>query len=113
MKLITSALRHPVIVLVSVLAIAFFSYLSIRNSKIDIFPNPFVHYIEISSVEILQKPSFQLVDVLGRAVAVNLIELEKGKNWKIEIGSLASGNYWLTITNGIQQSSFSLNHVAN
>ncbi|HMR85815.1 MAG TPA: efflux RND transporter permease subunit, partial [Niabella sp.] len=38
MKLITSALRHPVIVLVSVLAIAFFSYLSIRNSKIDIFP---------------------------------------------------------------------------
>ena len=38
MKLITYALRHPVIVLVAVLAIAFFSYLSIRNSKIDIFP---------------------------------------------------------------------------
>ncbi|MDO6429530.1 efflux RND transporter permease subunit [Flavitalea sp. BT771] len=38
MKLISSALRHPVTVLVAVLAILFFSYLSIRNSKIDIFP---------------------------------------------------------------------------
>ncbi|MBS1917536.1 MAG: efflux RND transporter permease subunit [Bacteroidetes bacterium] len=38
MKLITSALRHPVTIIVSVLAIVFFSYLAIRNSKIDIFP---------------------------------------------------------------------------
>jgi len=38
MKLISSALRHPVTVIVSVLAIVFFSWLSIRNSKIDIFP---------------------------------------------------------------------------
>ena len=38
MKLITSALRHPVTILVGVLAIVFFSYLSIRQSKIDIFP---------------------------------------------------------------------------
>ncbi|MGJ7032315.1 efflux RND transporter permease subunit [Niabella hirudinis] len=38
MKLITSALRHPVTVLVAILGIVFFSYLSIRNSKIDIFP---------------------------------------------------------------------------
>jgi len=38
MKLISSALRHPVTVLVAVLAILFFSYLAVRNSKIDIFP---------------------------------------------------------------------------
>jgi multidrug efflux pump subunit AcrB len=38
MKLIIAALRHPVTILVSVLAIVFFSYLTITNSKIDIFP---------------------------------------------------------------------------
>lgn len=38
MKLITAALRHPVTILVSVLAIAFFSWLAIRDMKIDIFP---------------------------------------------------------------------------
>jgi multidrug efflux pump subunit AcrB len=38
MKLIISALRHPITILVSVLAIAFFSWLAIRNTKIDIFP---------------------------------------------------------------------------
>jgi multidrug efflux pump subunit AcrB len=37
-KLIVSALRHPITILVTVLAIVFFSYLAIRNSKIDIFP---------------------------------------------------------------------------
>lgn len=38
MKLITAALRHPVTILVSVIAICFFSFLSIRNAKVDIFP---------------------------------------------------------------------------
>lgn len=38
MKLITAALRNPISILVSVLAILFFSVLAIRNSKIDIFP---------------------------------------------------------------------------
>ena len=38
MKLIISALRHPITILVMVIAIVFFSYLSIRNSRIDIFP---------------------------------------------------------------------------
>ncbi len=38
MKLITAALRHPITILVSVLAIGFFSWLAIRYSKIDIFP---------------------------------------------------------------------------
>lgn len=38
MKLITSALRHPITVLVAVIGIAFFSYISISKSKIDIFP---------------------------------------------------------------------------
>ncbi|RPE08087.1 efflux RND transporter permease subunit [Chitinophaga lutea] len=38
MKLITAALRHPVTILVAVIAIAFFSFLSIRNTKVDIFP---------------------------------------------------------------------------
>jgi multidrug efflux pump subunit AcrB len=38
MKLIISALRHPITILVSVLAIAFFSWLAIRNTKVDIFP---------------------------------------------------------------------------
>jgi len=37
-KLIISALRHPITVLVTVVAIIFFSWLAIRNSKIDIFP---------------------------------------------------------------------------
>lgn len=38
MKLITSALRHPITILVAVLTIVFFSWLSIGNTKIDIFP---------------------------------------------------------------------------
>src|SRR5258707_8853837 len=38
MKLIISALRHPITSLVSVIAILFFSWLAVRNSKIDIFP---------------------------------------------------------------------------
>ncbi|HEX5026619.1 MAG TPA: efflux RND transporter permease subunit, partial [Agriterribacter sp.] len=38
MKLITTALRHPITILVSVFAIGFFSWLAIRNMKIDIFP---------------------------------------------------------------------------
>jgi multidrug efflux pump subunit AcrB len=37
-KLIISALRHPVTILVTVIAILFFSYLAIRNTKVDIFP---------------------------------------------------------------------------
>ena len=38
MKLIVAALRHPVTILVAVIAIVFFSWLAIRNTKIDIFP---------------------------------------------------------------------------
>lgn len=38
MKLITAALRYPITILVAVLAILFFSWLSIRQTKIDIFP---------------------------------------------------------------------------
>jgi len=38
MRLITSALRHPVTILVTVLGILFFSWLGVRNAKIDIFP---------------------------------------------------------------------------
>lgn len=38
MKLIVSALRHPITILVTVIAIVFFSGLAIRNTKIDIFP---------------------------------------------------------------------------
>jgi multidrug efflux pump subunit AcrB len=37
-KLIISALRHPVTILVTVIAILFFSWLAIQNTKIDIFP---------------------------------------------------------------------------
>jgi multidrug efflux pump subunit AcrB len=38
MNLIAGALRKPVTIIVAVLAIAFFSYLSVRNMRIDIFP---------------------------------------------------------------------------
>jgi len=38
MKLIISALRHPITILVTVISILFFSVLAIQNSKIDIFP---------------------------------------------------------------------------
>ena len=38
MKLIVSALRHPVSVVVAVLGICFFSWLAIGNSRIDLFP---------------------------------------------------------------------------
>jgi multidrug efflux pump subunit AcrB len=37
-RLIISALRHPITILVTVIAILFFSYLAIRNTKVDIFP---------------------------------------------------------------------------
>ena len=37
-KLIVAALRHPITILVTVIAIVFFSWLAINNSKIDIFP---------------------------------------------------------------------------
>lgn len=38
MKLIIAALRHPVTILVAVLAILLFSWLAVRNTKVDIFP---------------------------------------------------------------------------
>ena len=38
MNLIAGALRKPVTIIVSVLAILFFSYMSVRNMRIDIFP---------------------------------------------------------------------------
>lgn len=38
MKLIIAALRYPVTILVTVLAILFFSWLAVRNTKVDIFP---------------------------------------------------------------------------
>jgi multidrug efflux pump subunit AcrB len=38
MKLIVTALRHPITILVAVLAILFFSWLAVRNTKVDIFP---------------------------------------------------------------------------
>jgi multidrug efflux pump subunit AcrB len=38
MKLINTALRHPITILVSILSIGLFSWLAIRNTKIDIFP---------------------------------------------------------------------------
>ena len=37
-KLIISALRHPVTILVTVISILLFSFLAIRNTKVDIFP---------------------------------------------------------------------------
>jgi multidrug efflux pump subunit AcrB len=37
-KLIISALRHPITILVTVIAILFFSWLAIQNTKVDIFP---------------------------------------------------------------------------
>src|SRR5678809_437013 len=39
MKMISSALRNPIVIIVIVLAIGLFSFLAIRNTKIDIFPN--------------------------------------------------------------------------
>src|SRR5687768_17776126 len=38
MKLIIAALRHPITILVTVLAILFFSWLAVGNTKVDIFP---------------------------------------------------------------------------
>jgi multidrug efflux pump subunit AcrB len=38
MKLVIAALRHPITILVAVLGIVFFSWLAIRNTKVDIFP---------------------------------------------------------------------------
>ncbi|WP_143307130.1 efflux RND transporter permease subunit [Chitinophaga vietnamensis] len=38
MKIIVAALRHPVTILVAVMAIGLFSFLSVRNAKVDIFP---------------------------------------------------------------------------
>lgn len=39
MKMISSALRNPIIIIVTVLAIGLFSFLAIKNTKIDIFPS--------------------------------------------------------------------------
>jgi multidrug efflux pump subunit AcrB len=38
MKLIIAALRRPVTILVAIFAILFFSWLAVRNTKVDIFP---------------------------------------------------------------------------
>ncbi|OQP42790.1 acriflavin resistance protein [Niastella yeongjuensis] len=38
MKLIIAALRHPITILVAVIGIVFFSWLAVRNTKVDIFP---------------------------------------------------------------------------
>src|ERR1039458_8952476 len=39
MKMISSALRNPIAIIVIVLSIGLFSFLAIKNTKIDIFPS--------------------------------------------------------------------------
>ena len=73
-----------------------------------IFPNPFTSSIEIVSASTINKPNFQLQDVLGRTISFRATEIENGRHWKIETGTLNAGNYWLTITSSNKSSCFAL-----
>lgn len=83
------------------------------NVKLSAFPNPFANIIEVKTDKSLDGVSFRLCDAMGKMISVQTTEMNKGKHWKIETGTLASGTYWLTVATSTQQSSYSLMHFAN
>lgn len=81
------------------------------DAAISTYPNPFVRFIEVKSDKALDNATFRLVDIDGKAIPVASYEIQSGKYWRIQMGELASGNYWLTITSGSNRSSFQVVHL--
>ena len=67
------------------------------DRPIVVYPNPAVEYlmIDVSAME-MQLPVFQLYNVIGSIVTVNVEKLEDGQ-YKAQIKDIPCGVYWLII----------------
>ena len=68
--------------------------------------------IEIKTDKMLSDAAFQLADATGKMIRITPAEIVKGKHWRIEIATLATGNYWLNITAEGKQGAYALTHIA-
>lgn len=82
------------------------------DAQLNIYPNPFVQYIEVKSDKILNGVAFRLIDASGKQIPIAGKEMQAGKHWRIQLDHIATGNYWLTITAGANQSTYPLTHTA-
>jgi len=83
------------------------------HAQISTYPNPFMSFIEVKCDQILDDATLYMMDVSGKAIPFSSIETVPGKQWHVEIGEIPAGNYWITISSGDKQSSFSLIHITN
>jgi hypothetical protein len=82
------------------------------DAVVSTYPNPFVSFIEIKTDKILSGAAFQLADAMGKMIQITPAEIVKGKHWRIEIATIATGNYLLNIVAEGKQGSFLVTHVA-
>ncbi len=82
------------------------------DAVVSTYPNPFVSFIEIKTDKMLSDAAFQLADATGKMIQITPAEIVKGKHWRIEIATLATGNYWLNITAEGKQGAYALTHIA-
>jgi len=81
------------------------------NATLNVYPNPFIENIEVKSDKKLSHPSFSMIDATGRSIQITSTEIENGKRWRIAIGNVAVGNYWLTITSEGYVNTIALTHT--
>ena len=82
------------------------------DAVVSTFPNPFVDFVEIKTDKMLDGASFRLVDAMGKTIQISPSEISKGKHWRIDIASLASGNYLLSIIAKGKQGTYTLTHIS-
>jgi len=82
------------------------------DAVITTYPNPFVSFLDIKTDRSLENPSLQLTDATGKTIPTNPTNVIPGKHWRIQIGALPTGNYWLTIRAGGKLGCFLLTHIA-
>jgi len=64
--------------------------------SIKVYPNPIKDILNISIMEQIENPKLSIFDVSGKQVYTKQL-MESGKNYKINIGFLSSGNYILKL----------------
>lgn len=81
------------------------------DAQVSTYPNPFVNFIEVKSDQLLHNATFQLIDANGKSISISSVEMQADKYWRIQMGEIASGNYWLTIAAEGNQSTYPLTHI--
>lgn len=82
------------------------------DAQVSTYPNPFVSFIEVKSEQLLHNATFQLIDVHGKSIPISSVVMQADKHWRIEVGEIASGNYWLSISAEGKQGNYALTQLA-